>query len=575
MTVSPFRLLPAVLGLSLTLTGCLPGSAERQYEIPEAHDACADVNLGDGRVDGAAEFRLLFDCINNMGAVQELEPMVDDLATTVNPDTGEVYLEDLVVLTNDVLADEHLGDLVGIAASLVEQGQVEHVLPVAATVIDSGLAHELLPVIQASIESGALAQSLELTALLLRNQQMPALVDGARKLIDDGLAEGWMTMMLPDLATMLTVQNAAGEPALRDVLPPLTDYLTSGNAGGLVPVANELIDTGTVEELMQVTRALADQGVLQEMDTQLRPLMVQDAAGHSDLQGTLEILAGTNQPLKCLGLQITPNLAKMILETMADRTPSDIQNLVSILRSTLGLADLFCALPPAVEAHIDSLDALAQSGALNGLLPMLKVFKQQGQVGLLVDVLVEVHGANALPALEPVIIAAIDAGVVDRMMEVIPHMIDPAGNATPAMASLLEGADLLLSPTDPSDPSTAPATSLLPLLGSAGAGAELALADALYLLGQTIEDPTSGFDAILPAISAALASDQECALLVLFADLIEAGTIEAVLPVAERVLSEGHAEDMLPWTSQMIHDGTADALLQVLSRAFDLMETSG
>lgn len=554
---------------------CVPATNTKQYAVPDNDDPCEQVSLADGKVDGVPEFLALYACLNNMGSLDELQPMVDDLSTTTNPQSGNVYLEDLIAITNAALADPDFAEVVEASAAVVDQGVVDDVLPVAATFIDSGLTAKLLPVIQASIDTGATAEALPHLEALLRDPRMPSLIQGAKAFIDEGISEGWMDTFLPDAATMLTVEKANGDPALRDVVPPLTEFLASGDAGGFVPVVNQLLDTGTIDDLLDVARELYDEGVLQEMDTQMRPLMVQDAQGHSDLQGTLEILAGSDGPLTCFTFTITPNLAEMILSTMADRTPEDIQNLVAILKATLGFADLICSIPPEVQDNLDSLDALAKSGALNGMLPMLRVFKAQGQIGILVDLLVALHECGSIPALEPVLVVAIDTGVMDRLSETLPHLIDANGAATQATQGILDAMDLLVSPSEPGNPDSAPALSLLPLLGAAAEAGQSALADSLYLLGKTIQDPDAGFDAILPALSAALGSDPEGDLLLVAADMIETGAVERSLPMISYVIDNGHAEAMLPYASQAIHDGTADALLQLLARTFDLMDTSG
>lgn len=559
----------------LGIAACVPAATTQQYEIPEFQDPCAEVSLADGKVDGVPEFRALFSCLNNMGALVELEPMIDELSETENPDTGNVYLEDLIAITNAALADPDFAEVVEASAVVVDQGVVDDVLPVAGTFIDSGVAAKMLPVVQASIDSGAAAQALPPIEALLRDPRMPSLLTGTKQFLDEGLAQGWMDAFVPDLATVLTVKKPDGTPAVRDVVPPLTGFLAAGNAGGFVPVVDQLLDTGTVDQLLAVTRELYDQGVLQNLDEQLRPLMLQDAQGHSDLQGTLEILAGTDGPLTCFGLTLTDNLAKMILETMADRTPSDIENLVGILKGTLGLADLFCTIPPEVAAHLDSLDALAKSGALDGLLPMLRVFKSQGQVGILVELLVAVHECGSLPPLEPVLVVAIEAGVMDRLLDTLPHAIAADGTPTQAARGVLDLVDILVSPAVPGDPETAPALSILPLVGAAAESGANTFADMLYLMGETLQDPDSGFDAILPALSAALGADPEGDLLLVAADMIETGCVERSLPMMSWVIEQGHAEAMLPWASKAIHDGTADALLQMLARTFDLMETGG
>jgi hypothetical protein len=555
---------------------CLPaGSNAPQYEIPAGHGPCDGVNLSDGEINGAAEFEKLFACLNDLGSLDALAPMIDDLGSTTNPLTGEVYLEDLVGVTNAVLADPDLAHVVTAVSHVVSDGQTDAVLPAGAAIIDSGLVHQLLPVMQSAIDSGSVAHALPATSQLLKDPSMPHVLAASKSLLDDGLQQGWLSQMLPDLATILTVKDPQGNPALRHVLPPMDAWLASGQTGGLVPMLDQLHDSGTLTQLLGVTRKLSDQGVLAQMGPDLRPLMLHDANGFSDLQGTLEILKGSDGPLKCFGVTVVPNLAENILSTMADRTPADIQNLVSILEATIGLGTLVCDIPQPVQDDLSSLDALAKSGALDGMLPILKVFKAQSQIPLLVRVLVQVRDSNALPALEPMLVAAIDAGVLDRAMAVVPHLIQADGSPAPEMSSLLDALDLLVSPTNPSDPSTAPAAALLPLLGAAGTGAEQQMADALYVLGTTIQDPGSHFDAVLPALDAAMGADPDGTLIQLLASLIDDGSIARSLPMASHVIASGNADAMLPWTSQMIHDGTAAALLQMMADAFALMNTGG
>lgn len=555
------------------VAACTPGSNKAQYAIPDNKNACTGVDLTDGQINGDPEFLALFDCLNDDGALQDLAPMVQDLDATTNPQTGKPYLDDLVSVTNGVLADPHLIDLAKVAKDLVQQQSVGDVLPVASTLIDSGLAEQLLPVTKQAIDSGAVAQSLPAVSALLKYPQMPVLLASVKGLVDDGIQNGWAAQGLQDTATLLATTDANGDPALRKALPPLNAFLSSGQAGNLVPVTDNLLDSGTVDQLLVVVRSLSDQGTLAELGPDLRPLMVQDASGHSQLQGTLDILDASNGPLKCFGITIVDNLAQTILSTMADRTPSDIQNLVSILQATIGLGDLVCDIPQSVQDNLDALDALAKSGALDGMLPILKVFKQQNQIPVLTDLLDSLHDSGALPALEPMLIAAIDAGILDHVSSTIPHLVNPDGTASEKLQAVLAAVNNLVSPTDPSDPSSAPAIGLMPLLGNAAGAQTDALADALFLLGQTMQDPGSGFADVLPAVSAALGADPNGQVLQAIAQRIDDGTVAGSLPMTSHMIESGSVEALLPYLSQMIHDGTAEDLLQMLGATFDLMDT--
>src|SRR5438067_7410975 len=98
--------LVAIAALAVTSCGLTPGNNKPTYEIPDTSNACNHVNLNDGHIDNDAEFLALFDCLNNEGSLQTLEPMIQDLANTINPQTGAPYLDDLIVVANGVLGDQ-------------------------------------------------------------------------------------------------------------------------------------------------------------------------------------------------------------------------------------------------------------------------------------------------------------------------------------------------------------------------------------------------------------------------------------------------------------------------------------
>ena len=360
-----------ILIAPLALAACTPSPSKPLYQIPESKGPCDGLDLSNGEITGIPEFEQLFACMNDEHSLDALAPTINDLATTTNPNTGMPYLQDLINVTNAALASPDLAGVLQAAANVVHSGEVEQVLPVGSALIDSGLVHQLLPVIQQSIDSGAVASSLPATSALLRDPRMPAMEQAIKKVIDDGIAGGWMAQTLPDLATILTVKDAQGNPALRSVLPTMMTAMQGQQANGIIPVVNTLIDSGTMNQLAQTTRSLYDQNVLQAMPGELEPMMRPNGNGNTNLEGTLDILAATNGPLTCIGITVSDNLAQTILSTMADQTPSTVQNLTSILDATLGLGSLVCTIPQAVQDNMSSLDALAKSGALDGLLPLL------------------------------------------------------------------------------------------------------------------------------------------------------------------------------------------------------------
>lgn len=557
---------------ALLFAGCTQSLAPNRFDMPDADDPCQAVDLTDGEIDGSPEFRNLFDCLNNLGDLESLAPVIDDLEATTNPETGLPYLDDVATMTNLALGYPDVADVVPVVQNLVEDEAIRKMTPLGAEIIDTGLAAALLPVVQAGIDSGEIPAMLPAVSDLLRDPDLPALTASTKDLLDDGIADGWIDELMADTATLLTVTDGNGQPALRPVLEAGTTFLAGGGGEDLIPVVDVLLDDGTLNELAAVSRSLYDQGVLHEMDTQMRPLFVQDASGFSDMQGLLAIQAGTNGPLKCIGITVTDNLAEMILGLMADRTEADIQNLVGILESTLGLADLFCSLPPEVQEHIDSLDALANSGALNGMLPMLKVFKAQDRIPELNALLVQLHDSGAMPALEPVLVVAIDEGVTDRAADTLPTFIDPNGQLTDVASTTLQMLDQLISPRVGTDYGTAPASGVLTILGEAAGPASVPVADGLYELGLTIQTEGSGFQDLPPALSAALGADPDGVFAQVGADLIDAGAADRALPPLAESIRGGHLDKVLPWVQQVLEDGTVDELVELLAGTLELLD---
>lgn len=550
--------------------GCTRTQFGDRYEEPDRTNVCDSVSLIHGELT-AQEFRDLFDCLNNMGSLDELEPLVTDLETTINPDTGESYLADVAALTDIALKYEDTPDALELAQQLVDSGAAADITPLAAELIDTGLAEAWLPVVARGIESGAVEEVLPHVADVLHDDDLPELLDGFKDLVDDGMADGWIDGFTQDVGVLLAVTDAQGDSAWRGAVQTGAAFMASGAAEELVPVVDGLIDDGTVEELASTNRDLYDQGVLQELDTQLRPMFAQDATGYSHMQGLLEIINGTNGPLSCLLITVTDNLAVTILDVMANRTEQDIQDLVDLIDTTLGLADLFCSIPPEVQAYFDSLDVLANSGALNGLLPLLRVFQDNGRLDELVELFVALHNSGALPEIEPVILELIDRQILDHIFDLVPHFVDASGNQTAAGDTLIELVNRFTSPRVGDDYETAPLAGILGVLGEAAGPGAVPIAESWKALGETILDPDSHFSDLAPVLSTALGADPNAQIAVLAGDFIETAAASRALPPLGRAIGSGHAESVLPWVQQVLEDGTIDEVISLVAGAVDLL----
>lgn len=137
------------------------------------------------------------------------------------------------------------------------------------------------------------------------------------------------------------------------------------------------------------------------------------------------------------------SVAYVLLDLLADRNPSTVCGLIDAFLGVIdvfggasdfvvsGALDLIGCNGDAVVGELRSLDALAQSGALDFLIPVARVFKAQGQLELLIDILQFVAADFRLdedsdPGTQsvvrralPSISAAIEAGVGDPILDFV------------------------------------------------------------------------------------------------------------------------------------------------------------
>ena len=109
-----------LLGL-LGLVGCTSTSLRDRLDEPDPNRICESVNLMGVELD-AGKFREAFDCLNNMGSLNELEPLILDLETTINPSTGVSYLEDVADMANVALEYQDTSDVLRVFDELVGTG---------------------------------------------------------------------------------------------------------------------------------------------------------------------------------------------------------------------------------------------------------------------------------------------------------------------------------------------------------------------------------------------------------------------------------------------------------------------
>lgn len=142
-----------------------------------------------------------------------------------------------------------------------------------------------------------------------------------------------------------------------------------------------------------------------------QPPLVTGLDNRSSIHQLLDLLARNDA---CHLPLMNKSLAVMIIDMMAGLTPQTVATLVGLVTAVPGLTNLFC---PGTSQDIQSLDALARAGALDGFLPLAKAFKDRGETALLVKLLVRLQRsyAGTFRDLEPDLAAILDAGVLEEL----------------------------------------------------------------------------------------------------------------------------------------------------------------
>ncbi len=135
----------------------------------------------------------------------------------------------------------------------------------------------------------------------------------------------------------------------------------------------------------------------------------------SDLQQLLDLLSRFDQ-CNLFG----SSLAVLFLEIAADLTPQSVNGLISLITNQFGsfLANLIC---PGSGQDLAALDALAQSGGLDGLLPLLKAFKDRGEIELVTHLLVTFgnHYESSIRPSEPYAVEVLESGAIEEVLDLL------------------------------------------------------------------------------------------------------------------------------------------------------------
>lgn len=321
-----------------------------------------------------------------------------------------------------------------------------------------------------SSANNTLADLAYLVLELLDYDRMKALVDTLYTLLTvDPARVDQLLVSVGDVVTALRSSTLSlTDPALIDVgigiLPLVEDILEAPSSGGQ-STARLLVDLiqqlgpkkyEIAPELNSILRNQRLGGTPLAVDYG-RPRFYMNGGSRVDNRSGLEQLIELFEYADCGTVPFTSHTwAYEIVSILADMSPETVGGVIDVLLGVLDVTGGFgegvvrvalhatgCnqggGFPSArsgqIYQHLQALDALAKSGGLDWILPLAKVFKDNGQLGTLIDIFayiaVELRTGDTSGAstdasyfrrIEPPLISMIETGAVTQILETLDVM---------------------------------------------------------------------------------------------------------------------------------------------------------
>ncbi len=382
---------------------------------------CMDVNLMDGvDEESTEEIRALYECLNQTGAFDALEPAVDELvdgsdryldplgshpAVILNEAPSLLPIWELLSATRQLLAEENVflqdalhltGEWVyGVpwpeVAALQESGQLQD-----ADLLAEGPIGHLVPVLRVWAEVILDQDDIEASGEVLDHLlSMPELLDtlitlrellahnDEHHLFDDFTTywgefflsthdetTGENTLVEFADALVSPVPELPGQPLAVETLLPYAD-----------PILADLVVRGRIVEGLG---DLHDDGTLSELPDQLLWLMTIDMAGGtldpgeaSAFESALVLLDEADAPFNCLDLVYTDSVSVWLLQEIvilgleADTIEDLVLAVETLYDWLIEVVDLVCDIPQVLKTHFQAIIRLAESGAMHSMIPLL------------------------------------------------------------------------------------------------------------------------------------------------------------------------------------------------------------
>ncbi len=546
------------------LAGCffLPFDPDRELQHGSP---CVSVNLMDGiDEESTDELRALYDCLNQTGAFDALEPTVDEMvegsdrhlaplgshaALIINRAPEMLPVWELLSATRQLLEDENvfLQDALQLVAewvygvpwpqveALEEAGQLQD-----ASLLAEGPLGHLVPVLrvwaEVLLDQDDIAASGEVVDHLL---SMPELLDTLITL-RELLAHNDEHHLFDDFTTywgeffLSTHDEETGENTLVELadalVSPVPELPGQPRAvEAMLPYADVILaDLVVRERIIEGLGDLHDDGTLSDLPDELLWLMTVDMHGgtldpgeESAFESALVLLDEADAPFNCLDLVYTDSVSVWLLQEIvilgleADTIEELVLGIESLYDWLIEVVDLICEVPPVLKTHFDAIIRLAESGALHSMIPLLYAIADptspsHNYLEELVEIVHLLVSLDLIAPIEALLAPTLGQPFMPAVLAGIGAFVDPAYPlAAGDVYTLLDVVTYLITPPDGEGYDRAPLTIAARVIDGVVDGEPQELDAFLMAWGELLTKPDAKTHDLLYGIDGLLQLDPE------------------------------------------------------------------
>lgn len=216
-------------------------------------------------------------------------------------------------------------------------------------------------------------------------------------------------------------QAGAGQALLRDLLPLVEDALRPRGRG--TSAVRALLQAFNSEQRRLRTLPPSFARMMKYHDYRTRA--VADATRKSIMQRVLEMMERANG-CTVLGASGSGNMADFYLDAMAGNARIlGINISINTVNQLVDIGFIRSILCSSIrEEDVRALKDFADTGALEAMIPIARVFSLRGETTLLKDIMLGLgrHYDQAMRPTEPTAVVVLESGAVERLFEAIDHM---------------------------------------------------------------------------------------------------------------------------------------------------------